>query len=181
MQDALVHALKGQAEVALAARAVGVVDAAADRDALRALFATLTNVNFDAGRCAGMLRGSLAQREALKAAAAAAAAAAGKPSPLAGLSACASWTPGGSDDASLEAAGVRVGVLERKAAGLGEEAHALQELIMYGVKGTAAFACHAMEAGVETEVRPGWGRGGGRRGGGCVPDIRSMRRHSRAQ
>ena len=47
IQDALVHALKGQAEVALAARSVGVVDTASDRDALRALFATLTNVNFD--------------------------------------------------------------------------------------------------------------------------------------
>ena len=66
IQDAMVHALKGQAEVALAARSVGIIDQSADRDALRALFATLTNVNFDAERCAEMLRNSIAQREALK-------------------------------------------------------------------------------------------------------------------
>lgn len=72
-----------------------------------------------------MVRSSLAQREALKARTAAAAKAAGKPNPLTGLSACASWTPSALDQASLEKAGVSVGVLERREP-IGEEAAALQ-------------------------------------------------------
>ncbi len=47
LQDLLVHASKGIAQYAHRARALGVHDPAVDRFILKALFITVTNVNFD--------------------------------------------------------------------------------------------------------------------------------------
>lgn len=46
LQDCLVYALRGLSQTALKARAKGIVDDAVDNFTVRALFATLTNVNF---------------------------------------------------------------------------------------------------------------------------------------
>ena len=56
MQDLLIHATKGLAQVAHAARRAGVEDAEVNRFTLEALFSTVTNVNFDAERMLAGLR-----------------------------------------------------------------------------------------------------------------------------
>ena len=66
LQDVLVHALKGLSQVAHAARQVGVRDGAADVFVAEGLFATLTNVNFDAADFQGFIKKAVALREALK-------------------------------------------------------------------------------------------------------------------
>lgn len=141
-QDAITHALKGYAEVRGAAVAAGVAPSRADdREALRAVFATLTNVNFDASRCADYARHVLKARDALRS----------KLPKGTKLSPTASWEPASTDDAGIEAAGLSVGVAERRAAVGNEDVFALHELIMYGVRGTGAYAAHAMEAGGESD------------------------------
>ena len=51
MQDLLIHALEGLSEYAHAAREAGAPEnAAANAHTLKGMFATLTNVNFDAAR-----------------------------------------------------------------------------------------------------------------------------------
>lgn len=146
IQDALVHLIKGVGVCLHAARTAGVAyDKQIDRDVLAATFATLTNVNFDAEAFAGpagFAAKMLAHRNTLMAALKAA----GK-APTAEI---VNWAPTGLDRASLEASGVTVGVRERRDVA-GPEALALQELIMYGIKGVAAYADHALIAGVEDD------------------------------
>ena len=50
LQDLLVYALKGLSQVALEGRKVGINDASINAFVCKALFSTLTNVNFDAAR-----------------------------------------------------------------------------------------------------------------------------------
>ena len=50
LQDLLIHALIGLSSAATEARRKGLVDHEADVFTVRALFSTLTNVNFDAAR-----------------------------------------------------------------------------------------------------------------------------------
>lgn len=147
-QDALVHALKGLSVAATLARGVGVVDSEVDRFLLRAMFSTLTNVNFDGAYFERTVTETLSRRNALLEAYKSACKEKGVAPSI--LPSVATWAPVGSGSAALEAAGVSVGILERRAA-VGEEIGCLQELVMNGIKGTAAYACHAMEAGVEDE------------------------------
>jgi hydroxylamine reductase len=148
LQDALVHALKGLSAVAVEARAVGLMDAEADRFALHAMFSTLTNVNFDSAYFRKTIEECIRLREALKVKYAAECAKQGKKP--ADFPATAAWTPSDYTAETLDAAGASVGVIERRAL-IGDEASSLQELIAYGLKGTMAYAAHALEAGVETE------------------------------
>jgi len=55
LQDLLLHAVKGLGMYARRAREVGARDREVDVFALEALFATVTNVNFDAERIRGMI------------------------------------------------------------------------------------------------------------------------------
>src|SRR3954462_9072405 len=70
LQDVLIHAVKGLAQVSHKARALGVTDAAVDDFIHYALFTTLTNVNFNPVRIeqlvrqAGTLRAGLNGRPA---------------------------------------------------------------------------------------------------------------------
>ena len=102
-------------------------------------------VNFDGDYFAAAIPQGLAMREALKNKVAAAS----EFAPV--WTHAAAWSPDTSSTEALEAACAAVGVLERQAR-LGEEPAALHELITYGIKGAAAYACHAMEAGVEKDA-----------------------------
>ena len=55
LQDLLIHAVKGISMYARRAREMGVKDKAIDRFVVEALFTTVTNVNFDPERLAGIL------------------------------------------------------------------------------------------------------------------------------
>jgi hydroxylamine reductase len=66
IQDLLVYALKGLSIYAVEGRRVGVNDQGVNRFTCETMFATLTNVNFDAERIAGLVREAVELREALK-------------------------------------------------------------------------------------------------------------------
>lgn len=148
LQDAMVHALKGLSLVAHEARKMGIVSTEADRMMLQYLFSTLTNVNFDPAYFDVAIPEAVAARDSLR---------------LQYNEACtekgvksfefpeiATWRPKAWTREALEEAGMGQGVLHRRAE-IGEEAAALQEMCVYGLKGAAAYACHAMEAGKETD------------------------------
>ncbi len=64
LHDLLTHALKGMALFAVEGRKVGVVDHAADVFTNEALFATLTNVDFDEDRFPPMIKQAVEYRDA---------------------------------------------------------------------------------------------------------------------
>jgi len=147
LQDGLVHALKGMSEVAAAARKVGIINSKLDRFLLTATFSTLTNVNFDAKYFYQAIPEAITLRNQVHEAYLAECRK--QNIALVTFSSTVSWTPKSYTEDDIEKASVTVGLQERKAIVNNDEVFALQELIMYGLKGTAAYACHAMEAGKE--------------------------------
>ncbi len=145
LQDLLLEATKGIAMYAHRARSLGATDPAVDAFTLDALFATVTNVNFDPARLDTLLESAVAMRDRARAAYEAAASEAGKvATPLDG--------PAGmilaSDRAGRLAQAGTVGVGARIEA-LGADIAGLQELLTYGLKGAAAYASHARILGRE--------------------------------
>ncbi len=119
LQDLLVELCKHISVKALEARTAGKTTRDADLFVMEGLFTTVTNVNFDANDIAGIIsRGAQLLKEM-----------------------------GGSfeiaDDLDgLISQGEKVGIESRKST-LGDDVTGLQELITYGLKGTAAYADHA--------------------------------------
>lgn len=147
LQDLLVHVTKGIAAYAHRARKLGATDAEVDGFALDALFATVTNVNFDPERLHGLLHRGARMRDRARALYEAACRRAGlEPEALNGP---AGWVPA-KDPEGLAMQGVEVGLAGR-AARLGPDVVGLQELLTYGVKGIAAYATHARTLGREDE------------------------------
>jgi len=145
LQDLLVYALKGIANYAHRAGEMGVRDEEIDVFTAEALFATLTNVNFDPERLQAILARAAEVRDRAKKAYESAASSAGKtPEELSGPAA---WIPA-SDLEGLIAQGEDVTITKRKEA-LGDDITGLQELIVYGLKGIAAYADHAQILGKE--------------------------------
>jgi hydroxylamine reductase len=139
LQDLLIHQLKGIGQYVARLRALGVADAEADSFLLYALFTTLTNVNFNRARFVEMIGRAAKMRDRLREAYAAAARAAGqRPEALAGPAAFqpADTLPGLMAQAAV--ASVRAGVET-----VGEDVIGLRALLLYGLKGVAAYAHHA--------------------------------------
>jgi hydroxylamine reductase len=140
LQDLLVHAAKGVAQYAHRARQLGATDAAIDRFILKALFLTVTNVNFDDADIEHAIREAAGVRDSARALYEAAAAKAGQtPDNVRGP---ATWEPAPTRD-GLAAQGDLVSVLSRRDQ-FGPDAAGLQELLTYGIKGAAAYAEHAV-------------------------------------
>jgi hydroxylamine reductase len=145
LQDLLVHAVKGIGMYAHRARGLGAVDRTIDVFVTEALFTVVTNVNFDADRLEQLLQQAsevLATAKALYEEACRNAGTDAEP-----LSGPAQWSVAADRDGLLRKA-ARVGIAERKTA-LGDDITGLQELLLYGVKGTAAYADHALILGQE--------------------------------
>lgn len=148
LQDALVYALQGEAAYAWAARQIGVRDQARDFRFLSHLFATLTNVNFDPASLRRMIRSSHEARLALAEAVGASEeasrflAAQGYPAAVLGFQPAA-------EDAALDrqASALSIPLTLGEAADL----RSVKELILYGIKGTAAYAHHASRFGASDE------------------------------
>ena len=66
LQDILVYALKGLSVIAVEGRKAGIVDQEINVFTVKALFSTLTNVNFDPQRIVEMIKKSVNLRESLK-------------------------------------------------------------------------------------------------------------------
>ena len=67
LQDLLVYATKGIAQVAIAGAKVNVSDPAVDHFTCEAIFSTLTNVDFDPARFVALVNDAVKHRDALKA------------------------------------------------------------------------------------------------------------------
>jgi len=147
LQDLLMHAAKGISMYAHRAREQGVKDRAVDVFVVEALFTTVTNVNFDPERLEGVLRKAAEIKNKAKALYENACRASGNIAET--LTGPAQWQPA-ADRIGLVAAGLQVGIPARlKVAG--EDITGLQELLAYGLKGTAAYADHALVLGREDE------------------------------
>ncbi len=140
LQDLLVFQAKQIGACAHRARELGAVDPDVDRFILRALFSTITNVNFDPAR----LQTLLVESESVLDRAKTLVAKAGRkdsrePDPVPGLAP----EPLAIDLPGLVRQGEAVGIPARRAA-LGDDLAGLQELLTSGLKGMAAYADHAM-------------------------------------
>jgi hydroxylamine reductase len=148
LQDLLVHAQKGISMYAHRARELGQAVRDADIFLLESLFTTVTNVNFDEARLEGMLRKAAEMKTRVRSVYERACATAGQtPDTLSGPAA---WEPA-PDRAGLIRQGEAVSI-ETRLAGLGPDLTGVQELLVYGLKGTAAYADHALILGQEDDT-----------------------------
>ncbi len=147
LQDLLVYAAEGISMYAHRARELGATDDEVDLFTAEALFATLTNVNFDPESLAVMLKESIAIRE--KAAEMYARACAAKGVEVEKLAGPATWQPAAGISGMVEQAD-DLGIKARIDS-LGHDATGLQELLLYGVKGAAAYADHAAILGYRND------------------------------
>ena len=143
LQDLLIHAVKGIAQYAHRARQLGAADAEIDAFTIEAIFATLTNVNFDEDRMAELVYRAAEVRDRARALYNEAAAKAGVVTqPLSGPAA---WQPAADREALL--AQGRGQLIPASFLADGKEIRNLEELVIYGLKGVAAYAYHAMAMG----------------------------------
>ncbi len=147
IQDGLIHLSKGIAMYAHRAGKLGKRNSQIDRFILEILFTTVTNVNFDKDRQVEMALKAISMREQAQAMYEQAAKNAGQqPEKLNGP---ATWNPGANLDTMVSGAEI-VGIAPRKAE-LGDDVAGLQELLVYGLKGMAAYADHALILGKEDD------------------------------
>jgi len=147
LQDLLVHALKGVSQYAHRAAKLGEHSRDIDVFVAEGLFSTLTNVDFDPARFDELLKQAASKRDEAKALYEAACKGAGES--VEEVSGPATWVPA-EDRAGLVKQGQGVGI-EARLEELGEDVNGLVELLVYGLKGTAAYADHAQLLGKEDQ------------------------------
>ncbi len=144
LQDLLIYAVKGLAQVATEGRKVGIRDISIDHFTCEAIFSTLTNVDFDPDRFVKLIHNAVKFRDELKAKVAAAG---GKTDFAQGP---ADFTPVAGREALVEQ-GEKVGV--KSDPDIDADILSLQQLLIYGIKGVAAYADHAAILGkTDTKV-----------------------------
>ncbi len=131
LQDLLVFALKGIAVVAVEAQKQGKLDNTTGLFICKSLFATITNANFDDSRITALIKEAFARRDALKQATA-----------FSGTQDSVTWN---GSEAEYAAKAQEVGVLSQA----NEDVRSLRELLIYGLKGMAAYTEHAAMLGFE--------------------------------
>lgn len=145
LQDLLIYVLKGISIYAEKAKELEISDGQHGRFVAQALFATITNANWDNDRFIDMIREALKRREALK----------DKVTVACGehhgkdcdepLHDAATWF---SDDvAEFAEKGKSVGILATE----NEDVRSLRQFLIIGVKGIAAYADHAAVLGFEQD------------------------------
>ncbi|WP_440940984.1 hydroxylamine reductase [Immundisolibacter sp.] len=139
LQDLLIYLLKGVSMYAHRAAELGARDRGVDVFVIESLFTTLTNVNFDPARFEALIARATQMRDRARTCYEAACADAGRtPESLSGPAAC---DPGHALDQLLARAGdgaITVG-LDRD----GADVVGLRALVLYGIKGAAAYFEHA--------------------------------------
>ncbi len=148
LQDLLTYAAKDLSRYAHRARQLGAADKQVDAFVPEALFATITNTNFDPQRLAGQIRraaGLKAQAVALYEQAAK-----GAGLPAEKLTCPVRWWEDTDDLDALIRKGEAVSI-QKRLDELGEDVTGLQELITYGLKGAAAYVHHAAVLGKESD------------------------------
>jgi hydroxylamine reductase len=151
LQDMLVYALKGLSIYAVKARELGYSEPATDLFVVQALFSTLSNVNFDECRFVDLIREALARRDDLRNRFYDLYAAQQGTDFVEPLPEAATWYYLTGDEAEFAAKGATVGVMAEPQ--LNEDLRALRELLIYGLKGLAAYTEHtAMLDALHTEI-----------------------------
>jgi hydroxylamine reductase len=130
LQDYLLYALQGLSFYGVRARAAGIVDEATDLFVAQALFATLTNVNFDTQRIAQLIDDAIERREQLRA----------QLPDQPAVPAMATCT-GAGDSAEYAARGAAVSLHANPHPNA--DIQSMRELLTYGLKGLAAYCDHA--------------------------------------
>ena len=131
LQDLLVFALKGVAVVAVEAQKQGKLEDGTGLFVCQGLFATITNANFDDNRITALIKEAFAKRDSLKLA-----------TGFTGNLDCVTWN---GSEAEFAAKAKEVGVLSQP----NEDVRSLRELLIYGLKGMAAYTDHAAMLGFE--------------------------------
>ena len=142
LQDLLIYAVKGLSLFAVEGRKVGVTDRAVDQFTCKAVFSTLTNVDFDPDRFVKLIKETVTYRDALKEKVKAAG---GKTGFTEGP---AVFQPEASRDA-MAVQGESVGIKSNP--DVNPDILSLRELLIYGIKGMAAYADHAAILGQEDD------------------------------
>jgi hydroxylamine reductase len=142
LQDVLVYALKGLSLAAVEGRKTGIIDQEVNVFTVKALFSTLTNVNFDSQRIIELIKKSVNLREGLK----------GKIKKATGVleekENAITFQPESSLDELLKQA-KSVGLKEDKSEN--PDILSLKHIVLFGIKGIAAYADHAQILGQEDE------------------------------
>ena len=132
LQDLLIYTVKG---IAFIAGKAGEVDRDTAEYMTKALFTTVTNVNFDDDRLADLIGQGLVLREELKM----------RHTVGGDLPDAATWTADSKETMLLKA--IASGVLSTE----NEDVRSLRELLVYGIKGIAAYTEHAAVLGFEDQ------------------------------
>jgi hydroxylamine reductase len=142
LQDLLIYAIKGLSLYAAEGRKVGVSDLEVDRFTSKALFSTLTNVDFDPARFVELTNETVEHREILKE----------KVRSAGGKTGFTEGPAVFKPESSLEAMvkqGEKVGV--KSDPDVNPDILSLKELLVYGLKGAVAYADHAAILGQEDD------------------------------
>ncbi len=142
LQDLLVYALKGLSAVAAEARRHGISDDEVDRFTCEAAFSTLTNVNFNPERFTPLINKAVELRETLKA----------KIEAKAGgveLPEAATFQPAETMKEMIRQ-GAMHGLMSNP--DIDPDVNGLQWLLVFGIKGVAAYADHAALLGQEDGI-----------------------------
>ena len=136
LQNLIVYGLQGMAFWAHQARAKGAVDPAIDLHLIEALFTTVTNVDFDPASCAAVAQKTVQMRDAARALFEKA-----NGGPFSGEvpAAAGNWTLPAGREAQV-ALGKEKGV---KTYNSDPDVNSVQNILLYGCKGMAAYADHA--------------------------------------
>nr|PZN12257.1 MAG: hydroxylamine reductase [Caldicoprobacter oshimai] len=140
LQDLLIYVLKGISVYTTKLREASIKTPEADKFIIESLFSTITNVNFDKKYFVEKITQALSLRDQLK-----------EQAMNAGIKLdenlhdAAVWT--GKTLADFEAKAITVGLLAEE----NEDIRSLKSLVLYGVKGMAAYAYHARVLGYEDD------------------------------
>ena len=134
LQDLLIYVLKGIAIYTEKAKAAGDLDGKYGRFTIEALFATITNVNFDNDRIIELIREALKLRNELK-----------EKYGATDVHDSAVWFSDNVDDFKKKAAEIGILSIENI------DVRSLRMLLIYGIKGISAYAEHAAVLGFEDE------------------------------
>ncbi len=143
LQDLLIYAVKGLSQIAVEGRKKGVNDGRINRLVCEAIFSTLTNVDFDADRFIELINETVRLRDELK----------GKVKAAGGNIDFSQGATGFVPESTKEAMvrqGEEVGV--KSDPDIDPDILSLRELLVYGIKGTAAYADHAAILGQEDDA-----------------------------
>ncbi len=143
LQDLLTFAVRGLSHLTVSGRSVEINDAEINRFSMKAIFSTLTNVNFDPTRLETLIRETVEKREILK----------NKISSGGGnilFDDPATTFQPAKDIAGLVKQGEDVGLpIDRDR---DQDVKNMQETTLYGIRGAAAYADHAAVLGQEDDA-----------------------------